>query len=308
MSIGQPRLVSTPNACGPCGTSSSLAASYADCQRLAKRSARNFYYSFLVLPKPQRLSMCALYAFLRKTDDLGDSEESVESKRAKLQHWRFQFDKAMAGEIPEICWWRAFVDTVQKYQIPRAYFDHVIDGVMDDLVKTRYASFGELYQYCYKVASVVGLSCLRIWGATDEEAALPAEWCGIAFQLTNVLRDVVEDKQRDRVYLPQDELIRFGVAEEELEGPRASEAFVEMMRFQVARAEDYYARSEVLFDHLPGDAHAVLRVMRDVYHGLLGKIARDPSQVLSRRVSLSPARKIAIVARGMSSQWLTRSS
>src|SRR5215213_3696202 len=203
-----------------------LRASYRFCGALSRREARNFYYSFLVLPPPLRRSMCALYAFLRHTDDLADEPAPLEEKRRALDDWRQSLDAAMttglASSWPGL---PALVDTVERHRMPRRLLDLVIDGVTMDLEPRPFATFEDLYGYCYRVASVVGLSCLHIWGYRPEggRAAELAEACGVALQLTNIVRDVREDARQGRIYLPREDLERFGVVPEELSADRTSD-------------------------------------------------------------------------------------
>jgi phytoene synthase len=173
------------------------------------------------------------------------------------------------------------------------------------LTVARYASFADLYHYCYQVASAVGLACLKVWGVGDPRAELPAEWCGIAFQLTNILRDVREDFARGRVYLPQDELARFGVHEAEFAGTSASGALLDLLRFQVCRAQSYYDRAAALVAFLEPPAHAVYSAMVRIYRGLLYQIERDPEVILRRRVRLSTPRKLAILLSSLKLRYLS---
>lgn len=264
-----------------------LETAYRQCREMARRTAQNFYYSFLVLPKPKRWSMYALYTFMRRTDDIGDSHHPLEVRKRELLQWREELDRAMAGKSTNGLWWLALTDTVRRHDIPVQRLHDVVDGVASDLETFRYESFAELYQYCYRVASAVGLACIRVWGASDRRAELPAEYCGIAFQLTNVLRDLVEDHDRGRLYLPQEDLRQFGVSEAMLAARQATPEFMELMRFQIARARDYYERSVELSQYLPSSGRAILSVMRGVYGGLLERIAESPERVLDGRVTLS---------------------
>jgi phytoene synthase len=281
------------------GSASELAAAYRDCEIVAQRAAKNFYYSFLVLPSDQRQAMCALYTFLRGADDVGDVDSPVEDRRRSLAQWRRRLGAVVAGDF-EDCdrWWLAFADVVRRYELPISLATAVLDGVASDLEERRFADFTELYGYCYRVASAVGLLCIRIWGARGERADALAEWCGVAFQLTNILRDVAEDRDRGRVYLPEDELERVGLKAADLANP-PTQAFRDFMQFQIGRAECYYDRAEALLNHVPPAGKAVLRAMIDIYRGLLKKIKADPSAVLSRRVSLHPAHKLALAARAL---------
>src|ERR1051326_8026848 len=194
-----------------------LEQSYEYCRHVAKTQARNFYYSFTVLPPEKRAAMCAIYAFMRYSDDLTDDASLSSNRTDQLKEWRTALDKAFAGEYGNSKILPAFHDTAVKYEIPKRFFHELIDGEEMDLVKTRYETFDELYSYCYHVASVVGFVCIHVWGFSGGDAAYePAEACGIAFQLTNILRDLKEDAERGRIYLPQEDLSRFGYSEEDL--------------------------------------------------------------------------------------------
>lgn len=269
-----------------------LIGAYRQCADLARQTARNFYYSFLVLPQPKRWAMCALYAFMRGTDDIGDGTGSLDERRRALADWRRRLDDALAGRPTDETWWLALSDTVRRYGIAPERLHEVVDGVASDLDTFRYSTFSDLYRYCYQVASAVGLACIPIWGAADRRSEPPAEWCGIAFQLTNVLRDIVEDYQRGRLYLPQEDLHRFGVDESVFVTRKTTPEFEELMRFQIARAREYYSKSMELTRYLPASGRAVFYVMHGVYSGLLDKIEKAPARVLEGRVSLSRAHKI----------------
>src|SRR6266446_8273230 len=178
-----------------------LAESYAFCRHVARSRAKNFYYSFILLPREQRNAMCAVYAFMRYCDDLSDEPgASLEP----LERWRIALDHALAGQYDGHPTLPAFHDTVRRYRIPPQYFHEMIDGVSSDLHPRRIRTFEELYRYCYQVASVVGLTTIHIFGFEDPRALELAEKCGIAFQLTNIIRDVKEDEELGRVYLPDE--------------------------------------------------------------------------------------------------------
>jgi phytoene synthase len=273
-----------------------LDASYDECRRLTRRTATNFYYSFLVLPRPKRRSMCALYAFLRRTDDLGDSSQSAADRREALKRWRAGLDRALRGEFDSALM-PALADTVARYAIPPEYLYAVIDGVEMDLEQHAYQTFDELCGYCYKVASVVGLSCIHIWGFEGAGALEPARKCGIAFQLTNILRDLKEDAALGRIYLPQEDLDRFSYTADDLKQGVHDGRFKGLMRFQIARAEQYYAEAAELHRYLSPDGHAVYGAMVGIYRELLEEIKRRDGDVFSQRVSLSSWRKLGIAAR-----------
>jgi 15-cis-phytoene synthase len=284
-----------------------LALSYRQCRQLAQQTARNFYYSFMVLPRPKRSAMCALYAFMRGTDDIGDSVAPIEQRRQALRDWRCQLEEALAGRMPPDLWWMALVDTIRQYAIPVERLHEVIDGVTSDLDTCRYATFQDLYGYCYRVASAVGLACLPIWGASDPRAAQPAVACGIAFQLTNVLRDLVEDYGRNRIYLPQEDLDRFGVTEGMIAARRPTPQLENLVAFEIDRARGYYRTSLELATYLPPTGRAILSVMYGVYGGLLEAIAKRPMGILERRLSLPTSQKIGCVLQALPIRYLGRS-
>jgi phytoene synthase len=273
-----------------------LEASYRHCRRIARRSASSFYYSFLLLPKPKRMAMCALYAFLRRTDDLGDSRDSAVERRAALTAWRASLVRSTHGEfddplLPALC------DTLRSYRVPIAHLESVIDGVEMDLEPRHYQTFEQLEQYCHRVASAVGLACLRIWGCRATEAEEPARRCGVAFQLTNILRDLKEDADRGRVYLPREDLDRFGYSAEELRAGVRDDRFRELMRFEVARTEKLYEEGKGLERWLSPDGRRIFGSMIAVYRALLEEIRRLETEVLTTRAHLSSWRKMQIAGR-----------
>jgi phytoene synthase len=274
------------------------AESYGYCERLTRREAGNFYHAFRFLPRQQRLSMCALYAFMRVADDLSDGLDAAEQKRLALNDWADGFAEALRGQFRHPLH-AALNDTVQRYAIPPVYLLGVIDGVRMDLEPVRYATFAELRNYCYHVASVVGLSCIHVWGFTDERAKQLAEESGVAFQLTNILRDLREDAERGRVYLPEEDLQRFGYTVEELHRGERNASFRELMRFQVERARAHYDRSWPLDGLLKPAGRAVFRVMTGTYRGLLEEIARRDFDVFTSRVRLSRWHKLWLAMKAL---------
>jgi phytoene synthase len=267
----------------------SLEQSYRHCRAVARRRAKNFYYSFLLLPRDQRNSMCAIYAFMRYCDDLSDEPGA---SKEPLERWRTALDHALAGQYDGHPTLPAFHDTVSRYRIPHQYFHEMIDGVSSDLQPRHIRTFDELYRYCYQVASVVGLTTIHIFGF-DSPAALPlAEKCGVAFQLTNILRDVREDLDRGRIYLPQEDLIRFGVSD-----LQASKQFIDLMRFEAARARGYYQESQPLLGMVHARSRSSLWALIEIYSRLLAKIEASNYDVLSRRIALSSLEKSWIVLR-----------
>ena len=222
----------------------SLEDSFSHCRRVARRRARNFYYAFLLLPREQKLAMCAVYAFMRYADDISDeTEPPVTARRAALAEWKGALEQAFEGRYGDNPILPAFHDTVNRYRIPHEYFFELIEGVGEDLVPRQPKTFEELYHYCYQVASVVGMTCIHVWGFDSPEALRLAEKCGVAFQLTNILRDIPEDARMGRVYLPEEDLDRFGLNAEDLLAGRPGERFEELMAFEWERANRYYAEA-----------------------------------------------------------------
>jgi phytoene synthase len=272
----------------------SLETSYAHCRAVAKRRAKNFYYSFVLLEREQKNAMCAVYAFMRYCDDLSDEPGAT---RGAMDRWRKALDEALAGRPDANPAWPAFLDSVERYRIPHQYFYEMIDGVASDLEARTMQTFEDLYAYCYRVASVVGLTTIHIFGFTSPAALPLAEKCGIAFQLTNILRDVREDAGLGRVYLPAEDLARFGVRAEDLGAARKTEAFGELMEFEIARARRYYRESAPLLEMIQPKARASLWALIAIYSGLLERIAQSHYDVLARRISLTTAEKMWIVLR-----------
>jgi phytoene synthase len=275
--------------------SATLDHSYEYCCKVARTRAKNFYYSFVLLSKEQRNAMCAIYAFMRYCDDLSDEPGA---SAAPIERWRADLTAALDGRTTSPSpLWPAFQDAVQRYRIPHEYFYEMVDGVLSDLEPRRIQTFDELYRYCYQVASVVGLIIIHIFGF-DDPAALPlAEKCGIAFQLTNILRDVREDAGRDRVYLPQEDLARFGVTTEDLREGRKTEAFARMMDFEAARARQYYDESRPLLKLIHKRSRSSLWALITIYSRLLDRICQSNYDVLARRIRLSTFEKSFIVLR-----------
>jgi len=291
-------------------------ASYAFCRRLSRGAGSNFYAGFLLLPRAKRRAMDALYAFMRHTDDLADNPEPARSRREALVGWRAALDHALQGnfgvhpndrfhrhreEYPEDCAGAAvlpaLVDTLRRFEIPRDYLHAVIDGVEMDLEKRRYETFEELQQYCQRVASAVGLSCIYIWGFHGPQALEPAGQAGIALQLTNILRDLKEDVEADRVYVPLEEMRQCGYTVDDLRQRIVNDRFRSLMMMQIQRAEQYYADAAELLGWLEPDGKRVFGMMMSTYRAILARIKRRPEDVLARRVSLSRRKKLQIAAR-----------
>jgi len=275
-----------------------LEQSYAYCRRLTRQRARNFYYSFVLLDRPERDAICAIYAFMRKCDDLSDEPGADRAgARARMEQWRSDLDSALSGVFRDHDGWPAFHDAVQRYRIPRRYFHEMIDGVASDLEPRQFRTFDELYRYCYQVASVVGLSVVHIFGFESPEAPALAEKCGIAFQLTNILRDVREDAERGRIYFPLEDLDRFSVDPRDLAAGRKSSALVELMQYEAARAKEYYAQSMPLVGLVRPRNQAALWALIQIYRRLLDRIERSDFDVLRGRISLPAWEKLWVAAR-----------
>lgn len=267
----------------------SLEESYAHCRRVAKSRARNFYYSFILLSHDQKNAMCAMYAFMRFCDDLSDDRgANLES----IDNWRRELDGALAGIYSSNPVWPAFHDAVRRYQIPHEYFHEMIQGVSSDLQPRNVENFEQLYRYCYQVAGVVGLTTIHIFGF-DSPSALPlAEKCGAAFQLTNILRDVREDAENGRVYIPAEDLLRFSADLRKHDGN-----FVRLMRFEAQRARAYYHQSQPLLDLIHRRSRPSLWALMQIYQRLLDRIEGSDFDVLERHISLPTWEKLSIVAR-----------
>jgi phytoene synthase len=279
-----------------------VAESYAFCEGLARRQAKNFYYSFLLLDRDRRLAMCAIYAFMRYCDDLSD-DEGIADRRGAIGRWRQDLEAALAGRAPDNALWPAFTDAVARYKIPHQYFFDMIEGVTSDLglleenAARRIRTFDELYDYCYHVASVVGLTIIHIFGFEDPAALELAEKCGIAFQLTNILRDVKEDAGKDRVYLPEEDLTRFEVSPQDLRGPQRSARLRNLLEFEALRAREYYVQSAPLLALIHPGSRPSLRALIAIYSRLLEGIVASNYDVFSRRIRVPTWEKIWILVR-----------
>jgi phytoene synthase len=287
-----------------------LARAYAACRTIAKREAKNFYYAFVALPLERRNAICAIYAFMRQADDLADDETLPrEERRRKLDVWLAAWHEAAAGAPTADPVFLAVRDAIQRFAIPLQLLDELVDGVAMDLDHTStgapdtYATFADLYRYCYLVASVVGLVCIRIFGYSGERAEKLAEETGIAFQLTNILRDVSEDTARHRVYLPLTDLATHGVSIDELlhRAPSAPPTPAEraLLASVARRAEDYYRSADELLPLIHRESRPALWVLVSIYHALLKRIERADYDVFTRRASVPTAQKIAILLIGL---------
>lgn len=285
-----------------------VAASIRHCHAVARRCARNFYYGLKLTPEPKRSAVYAIYAFMRACDDLVDAAPDqpplpVREGHARIDAFRSTMDQVLAGgPLPEVpphaSIWPAFRWVMRSFPVEPRHLHEMLDGQQCDLVTLRYDTWDQLYRYCYKVASVVGLTCVRVWGtasdASTREIGKLSEYRGIAFQLTNILRDVVEDADRGRVYLPVEDLQRFGYTVHDLRQRVASEPFDRLMQFEIERARSYYQMSAMLEKHIDPSCRQASWALLRIYSGLLERIAARPRRVLTGRVRLGSMQKAAI--------------
>jgi len=263
------------------------------CQQKAAASGSSFYYSFLFLPPPRRRAITALYAFCREVDDVVDEAHDPAVARTKLAWWREEVDRMFNG-TPQHPVAQALASVVREFALPAELFQTVIDGMAMDLAQTRYLDFATLELYCHRVAGVVGLMSAEIFGYRDLATRGYARDLGIAFQLTNICRDVGEDARRGRIYLPQADLARFGVKASALLRAEYSQAFRDLMAFEVERTQSWYAKALAQLPAADRRAQRAGLVMAAIYRTLLAEIARDGYRVLDRRTSLTPLRKLWI--------------
>jgi phytoene synthase len=294
-----------------------LDKAYAACRAIARREAKNFYYAFIALPLPRRNAICAIYAFMRRADDLADDESLPrEERRIRLDAWLKDWRGVCHGGDSSDPVFLAVRDATERFGIPLDLLDELVAGVTLDLkqaasdVPDTYATFAELYGYCYLVASVVGLVCIRIFGYRDRRAEKLAEETGIAFQLTNILRDVTEDAERNRVYLPLEDLATHGVSLDSLlhrasgAPPTANERA--LLAEIAQRAEVFYRSGQALMSLIDGESRPALWVLVSIYHALLKRIERADYDVFSRRASVPMVEKLWILAMGWARMGLAR--
>jgi phytoene synthase len=291
-------------------TGPSLDHAYAICRAIAKREAKNFYYAFVALPEARRNAICAIYAFMRKADDLADDESLPRDERLRqLDAWLTEWHAVCRGAETSDPVFLAVRDAIARFRIPLSLLDELVAGTTMDLehaatdAPDTYATFDDLYRYCYLVASVVGLVCIRIFGYSDPAAEKLAEETGIAFQLTNILRDVAEDAARNRVYLPLEDLAAHNVPLESLlhrsagAPPTAQERA--LLADIAARAEKFYESARKLLPLIDRESRPALWVLVRIYHRLLIHIRRADYDVFSRRISVPTYQKLEILAVGM---------
>ena len=266
------------------------------CQNKAASSGSSFYYSFLFLPPNRRRAIMAFYAFCREVDDVVDECSDPQLAAAKLAWWREELDRLYAGQ-PQHPVTQALKTVLMEFNLPQEQLLEIIDGMEMDLQQTRYPDFKVLSLYCYRVASVVGLLAAEIFGYTDRQTQKYAHDLGMAFQLTNIIRDVGEDARRGRVYLPIDELKRFDVPISDILDSRYTENFRQLMEFQIERAEQYYVQAMAQLPSVDRKSQRPGLVMAAIYRTVLEEIKRDNCRVLTHRTSLTPVRKLWIAWR-----------
>ena len=289
----------------------SVAQAYAACETIARREAKNFYYAFRALPRAKRVAVCAVYAFMRHADDLADDEQLPREERlTQSQRWLEDWHRAAAGEPTENPVFIALRDTQQRFGISTELLDQLVQGTMLDLTGptseteiATYPTFEDLYRYCYLVASVVGLVCIRIFGYTDTRAEELAEQTGIAFQLTNILRDVREDAERGRVYLPLADLKQFHLTLEQFTARQSGKKMTAdergLMAMEAGRAREYYRAADNLLPLIARDSRAAMWVLVTIYRRLLQRIENTHYEVFAERVTMSTGEKLWILARGL---------
>lgn len=294
---------------------SQVSVAYSVCRAIARKAAKNFYYAFLVLPRHKHDAISAVYAFMRHSDDISDDpSRPLAERRERLAAWLDSVHRAIAGEPTDDPVLIALSDTVQRFSIPVNLLDQLVHGTEmdvsederiaaslqdpDALLSVPYATFSDLYLYCYRVASVVGLVCIRIFGYRDPVAESLAERCGIAFQLTNIIRDVKEDADMGRVYLPEEDLAKFGISPHDLRGRVNVEKLRPLLTMEADRAREYYKSAGQLLPLVEEDSQSALWVLVEIYSRLLEKITRNNYDVFSQKVRLSTTTKLGVLARG----------
>ena len=290
-----------------------LRAAYGVCRHIARSAAKNFYYGFLVLPARKRNALSAVYAFMRHADDISDDPSiPCDLRRERLAEWMNALRRVVDGKRTDDPVLMALADTQKTFNVPLDLLEKLVQGTAMDLparaagqpsdpgagARLQYESFDQLYDYCYHVASVVGLVCIRIFGYRDPRAEKLAEQTGVAFQLTNIIRDVREDSRLGRVYLPSEDLRRFGVGASALSNGNAAAVFQPVLQFEAQRAREFYRSADELLPLIDDDSQPALWTLVEIYRRLLERIAARNYDVFSERVTLSSAEKVGILAKG----------
>jgi phytoene synthase len=295
-------------------TSKPVSDSYAACHSIARAAHSNFYYAFFLLPKPKRDALAALYAFMRLVDDVADEGQDLAAKQRGLAKWRAAFDEAVTGEsqvfdgtaakplpaepLPgEVEVLPALVDTMQRYKMPARYLHDLISGAEMDLTLRSYPTFDRLREYCYRVAGTVGLTCTHVFGFHDPRALDLAEKLGLAFQLTNIIRDVHDDYALGRVYLPEEDLARYGVSPQDFGTSEATLGVRELLRFEADRAWQCYEEGRALFGLIDRESQGALWLLVHTYSALLARMESLDFAVFGERVRLSKVEKMLFIAK-----------
>ncbi len=274
----------------------SLDESYMQCVNVTKERAANFHFAFKVLPEPRYRGICALYAFSRLADDISDDEADLEKARENTRAWRAMFDKALVGDTSAHPILPAVADTMRRYTIPPVYMHELLAGTEMDSDKNRYEKWDDTYLYCYRVASVIGMMTIHVFGFTGEQAIPLAEKTGIAFQMTNILRDLAEDAGRNRIYLPLEDLRALNVSEEELIASKDSPKLRALVKFELERTKKFYEAGRELVPLIVPESRNALGSLVAIYQRLLLEIERREYDVWTERVSLSTAEKLKLAA------------
>ena len=273
-----------------------LELAYDHCQRIAKEHAKNFYYAFRTLPPRKRRAIYAAYAFCRHCDDVADEEMPLDEKRRLFAETRGRLAESLDGRSDDPVF-AALAGATREFDIPAEYLEEIIQGIEMDLTWTRFQNFEELRNYCYRVASVVGLLCIEVFEYTDPNAKEHAIDLGLAMQLTNIMRDVKEDAERGRIYIPLDEIASFGYSEQQLMDGVVNDEFRNLMAFQAERARRYFESGRRLLPLLPAESRACPAVLHGVYSALLNRIVASRYDVFQRRIGLSKAEKLFIMTK-----------
>jgi 15-cis-phytoene synthase len=279
-------------------TSLSVSHAQAYCTALTKKSGSNFYYSFLFLPRKRRAAMYTVYAFCKEVDNAVDEPPAGSNPQEELRRWRAELEAAYRG-TPTFPVTISLAEHVRQLSIPQAYFEELIKGVEMDLAASRYTSFQDLSVYCYRVASVVGLICLHVFGPTSARAQDYAVNLGMAFQLTNILRDIGTDAAQGRIYLPQEDLEKFGCTDQAILQRQENTELRTLLHFEAARAREYYAKAQAAFEALPAQDQrslTVSEIMRAVYFRILQKLERPKHQIFGPRARLATTHRLAVAA------------
>ena len=295
-----------------------LAMAYSVCRGITRANAKNFYYAFLVLPKHKRQALCAVYAFMRRCDDIADDPGlSLEERRFKLNTWLAALHRVQQGEPSDDPILLALTDAQRRYIIPAGLLDELATGTAMDVeeaavqseneaappsaassLTVHYKTFEDLKLYCYRVASVVGLVCIHIFGYRDPAAEPLAEQCGLAFQLTNIIRDVKEDAAMGRVYLPEEDLAKFGLSAADLLSTPDAARLRPLLALEADRAREFYQAGEQLMPYISEDSRPALWVLVNIYRKLLEKIAARQYDVFSGKITLTVSEKLRVLGKG----------